>query len=126
MSTLFYKFFQGNLNFLHFLVFHLPSNRGMVRQLGHFSVFFRRYFSKFQYRADLIPPLGLDDAVLFGDDTGRTKGVEDRLQREHGGIIFLGKMAEGKLLAPLLHQFQELCCALVVGEVAAGGLDAGA
>ena len=119
MSTLFYKFFQVNLNFLHFLVFHLPSNRSRVHLSGCF-------FSKFQRRADLIPPLGLDDAVFFGNDTGRTKGIEDRLQREHGGIIFLGKMAEGKLLAPLLHQFQELCCALVVGEVAAGGLDAGA
>jgi len=40
MSTLFYKFFQGNLNFLHFLGFHLSSNRVKVHQLSHFSVFF--------------------------------------------------------------------------------------
>ena len=35
-------------------------------------------------------------------------------------------MAEGKLLASLLDQLQQLCRALIVGEVAPVGLDAGA
>ena len=77
----------------------------------------RAFFLKCKCRADLIAALGLHDAVLFRHDTCRTQGVEHGLQGKRRGVVLLREMAEGKLFASLLDQFQQLCRALIVGEV---------
>lgn len=82
--------------------------------------------SERQRGTHFVPPLGLDDTILVRHDARRTEGGKDGLQRQHRGVVLLREVAEGKLLAALLDEFQQLCRALVVGEVAPDRLDAGA
>ena len=81
---------------------------------------------KFQHRADFIAALSLHDAVLVRHYAGGTKRVEHGLQRQHRGIVFLRQMAQGKLFAALLDEFQQLGRAFIVGKVPSGAFDAGA
>ncbi len=72
--------------------------------------------SELQCRAYLVAALCLHDAVLFRHDTGCTQGGEHGLQGKGGCVILLREMAQGKLFAAALDQFQKLCGAFIVGK----------
>ena len=98
---------------------HLPQHdqgRNPLNQLLQMALLFDK--SELQCRAYLVAALCLHDAVLLRHNARRAQRVEHGLQGKRRRVVLLRKMAQRKLFAPFLNEFQQLCRALVVGKVA--------
>ena len=87
----------------------VPASSAMMYDIGSFLLFLLLVSgSERQRGADLVPPLGLDDALPVRHDARRTEGGKNGLQGQRGGVVLLREVAERELLAAPLNEFQQL------------------